>query len=142
MINWRIIFQASLALSVTSHLNDTPTMTPLLFNQAMNGTKSTPHLDPLPSSDEGRGNPITPFSHASAFSIERDQVFPLPFTRGEDQGEGLIRRPIVFLTMWQYERGERMTALALARSSTQSPSLHPALSPPCEGAERETPQDS
>ena len=41
---------------------------PLPFSQAVNG--STPHLDPLPSSDEGRGNPITPISRASAWVTE------------------------------------------------------------------------
>ena len=68
------------------------------------------HLDPLPSSDEARGNPISPVSRASAWVTERYGVFPLPFTRGEDQGEGLIRRPFVSLTKWQCpstERGKR-----------------------------------
>ena len=44
-------------------------------------------LDPLPSSDVGRGNPITPIIGALAWVTKRDEVFPLSFTRGEDQGE-------------------------------------------------------
>ena len=66
------------------------------------------HLDPLPSSDVGRGNPKTTVSRTSAWVTERDRIFPLPFARGEDQGEGLIRRPFVSLTKWQ-------GALALSR---------------------------
>ena len=74
--------------------------------KVMQTSKFTPHLDPLPSSDEGRGNQLTPFGHASAWVTERDQVFPLPFTRGEDQGEGLLRRPFVSLTKWRWGQGE------------------------------------
>ena len=72
----------------------------------MNSSKNTPHLDPLPSSDEGRGNPITPISGALAWVTKRDEVFPLPFTRGEDQGEGLIRRRFVSLAEWLWGWGE------------------------------------
>ena len=61
----------------------------------------TPLLDPLPSSNDGRGNPITPVSRTRSWFTEGDRMFPLPFTRGEDQGEGLIRRPFVSLTKWQ-----------------------------------------
>ena len=59
----------------------------------MQSSIGTPHLDPLPSSDEGRGNPIAPASRAPAWVAKRDLIFPLSFTRGEHQGEGLIRRP-------------------------------------------------
>ena len=37
---------------------------------------------------------------------EGNRIFPLPFTRGEDQGEGLIQRPFVSLTKWQCPQGE------------------------------------
>ena len=61
---------------------------------------NTPHLDPLPSSDEGRGNPIAPVSRIRSWFTEGDRILPFPFTRGEDQDEGLIRRPFVSLTKW------------------------------------------
>ena len=51
---------------------------------------NTPHLDPLPSSDEGRGNPAVSVQRAPVSVGERDAPFPLPFRRGEDQGEGLL----------------------------------------------------
>ena len=47
----------------------------------------TPHLDPLPSSDEGRGNPAASVRRTPVSVCERDAPFPLPFGRGEDQGE-------------------------------------------------------
>ena len=55
----------------------------------------------LPSSDEGRGSPLAPVSRTRAWVTEGARIFPLPFTRGEDQCEGLIRRPVVSLTKWQ-----------------------------------------
>ena len=36
------------------------------------------HLDPLPSSDEGRGNPLTRISGISAWLTDRDRVFLSP----------------------------------------------------------------
>ena len=77
----------------------------LPFGWVMNNSKSTPHLDPLPSSDVGRGNPITPIRRTSSWVTDRDRAFPLPFTRGEDQGEGLVRRPFVSLTKWHCNKG-------------------------------------
>ena len=68
---------------------------------------NAPHLDPLPSSDEGRGNPIAAVSRARVWFTEGDRIFPLPFTRGEDQGEGLIRRPFVSLTKWPTSEGKK-----------------------------------
>jgi hypothetical protein len=49
---------------------------------------------------------------------ERGRIFPLPFKRGEDQGEGLIRRPFVSLTKWPWRRGEGDT---LDRHHTRLP---------------------
>ena len=97
----------------------------------MNDSKNTPHLDPLPSSDEGRGNPIAPINRARAWATEGDRIFPLPCVfalsphkppltnqgeeglggegqtaPGEDQGEGLVRRLFVSLTNWQWGRGD------------------------------------
>ena len=42
-----------------------------------------------------------PICRTSSWVTERVRIFPLPFTRGEDQGEGLIRRPLVSLTKWR-----------------------------------------
>ena len=39
----------------------------------------TPHLDPLPSSDEGRGNPAASIRRAPVCDCERRARFPLPF---------------------------------------------------------------
>ena len=47
------------------------------------------HLDPLPSSDEGRGKPTAPDGIVLSWLTEipkRERAFPLPFGRGEDQG--------------------------------------------------------
>src|SRR6266513_1078803 len=55
------------------------------------------HLDPLPSSDEGRGNAIASLRRSSAWVSERGRIFPLSFRRGEDQGEGLIQWTFVSL---------------------------------------------
>ena len=40
---------------------------------------NTPHLDPLPSSDEGRGNPAASVRRAPVCDCERRARFPLPF---------------------------------------------------------------
>ena len=56
---------------------------------------NTPHLDPLPSSDEGRGNPaasVQPTPVSVCEVCERDALFPLPFGRGEDQSENSQKR--------------------------------------------------
>src|SRR5437762_11584053 len=50
-------------------------------------SSNTPHLDPLPSADEGRGRPIALVRRTSVWVNERGRIFPLPFRRGEDQGE-------------------------------------------------------
>src|SRR6185436_7553761 len=50
-------------------------------------SSNTPRLDPLPSSDEGRGNAIGSVRRSSACGTERGRIFPHPFRRGEDQGE-------------------------------------------------------
>src|ERR1041385_4726713 len=63
--------------------------------------QNTPHLDPLPSSDEGRGNPAVSFGRTSLCVGERSARFPLPFGRGEDQGEGLVRQTLASLTKWK-----------------------------------------
>src|ERR1041384_4528478 len=68
--------------------------------------ENTPHLDPLPSSDEGRGNPAVSFKRTSVCVGERSARFPLPFGRGEDQGEGLVRQTLASLTKWKWGRGE------------------------------------
>ena len=44
------------------------------------------HLDPLPSSDEGRGNPIVPVRRTSAWVTERSDLSS-PLQKGRDQGE-------------------------------------------------------
>src|SRR6266436_3773392 len=69
--------------------------------------QNTPHLDPLPSSDEGRGNLAVSFKRTSVCVGERSARFPLPFGRGEDQGEGLVRQTFASLTKWEWGRGER-----------------------------------
>src|SRR6266536_3229477 len=56
----------------------------------MKHLENTPHLDPLPSSDEGRGNPAVSVKRTPLCVCERSARFPLPFGRGEDQGEGLL----------------------------------------------------
>jgi hypothetical protein len=60
--------------------------------------QNTPHLDPLPSSDEGRGNPAVSVKRTPVCDRERSARFPLPFRRGEDKGEGLLPSagPLVF----------------------------------------------
>ena len=58
------------------------------------------HLDPLPSPDEGRGNPAVSVQRTPVSVCERDAPFPLPFRRGEDQGEGLLRKTFVSLNEW------------------------------------------
>ena len=55
------------------------------------------HLDPLPSSDEGRGNTAASVQRTEISVCERDARFPLPFGRGEDQGEGLLQKTFVSL---------------------------------------------
>src|SRR6185369_10695361 len=73
--------------------------------------QNTPHLDPLPSSDEGRGNPSVSVNRPrSAPARERSAGFPLPFRRGEDQGEGLLQKTLSSLTKWKW-------AVALATRS-------------------------
>ena len=71
------------------------------------------HLDPLPSSDEGRGNPAASIERKPVSVGERDAPFPLPFRRGEDQGEGLLRRSFVSVTKWKC-----ILALSHARRKT------------------------
>src|SRR6185369_5761359 len=44
--------------------------------------QNTPHLDPLPSSDEGRGNAIGSVRRSSACGSERGRIF-LPPSEGE-----------------------------------------------------------
>ena len=63
--------------------------------------QNTPHLGPLPSSDEGRGNPAASLKRTPVKVCERGAPFPLPFGRGEDQGEGLLRKAFVSLVKWQ-----------------------------------------
>ena len=60
---------------------------------AMKYLENTPHLDPLPSSDEGRGNPVVGFWR----TLQAQPRLPLPFGRGEDQGEGLLRKTLISL---------------------------------------------
>src|SRR5437763_1920277 len=64
------------------------------------------HLDPLPSSDEGRGNPAVCVNRIPVCVCERSARFPLPFGRGEDQGEGWLWKTFVSLTKWKWSRGE------------------------------------
>src|SRR5947208_16021379 len=63
--------------------------------------QNTPHLDPLPSSDEGRGNPASSVKHTLVCVSERSARFPLPLGRGEDQGEGLLWTTFVSSTKWK-----------------------------------------
>src|SRR5882724_3839849 len=63
--------------------------------------QNTPHLDPLPSSDEGRGNPAVSAKRTPICVRERRVRFPLPFRRGEDQGEGLLQKTFSSLTKWK-----------------------------------------
>ena len=81
----------------------------LLFSPLPN----TPHLDPLPSSDEGRGNPVAFVVRTPISVCECDAPFPLPFRRGEDQGEGLLRKIFVSLANWT-----SILALSHARRET------------------------
>ena len=69
-------------------------------------SSNTPHLDPLPSSDEGRGNSVAVVKPTSIWATERGRIFPLPFRRGEDQGEGLSQWAFVSLIQWPWSRGE------------------------------------
>src|SRR6266568_3428625 len=66
----------------------------------MKHLQNTPHLDPLPSSDEGRGNPAVSVKRTPLCVCERSARFPLPFGRGEDQGEGLLWETLVSLAKW------------------------------------------
>src|SRR5437867_3084163 len=68
--------------------------------------QNTPHLDPLPSSDEGRGNPAVFVKRTPVCACERSACFPLPFGKGEDQGEALLWKTYVSLTKWKWGRGE------------------------------------
>src|SRR5258706_16271128 len=68
--------------------------------------QNTPHLDPLPSSDEGRGNPAVSVKRTPVCVCERSARFPLPFGRGEDQGEGLLSPTFVSLSKWKCPKGE------------------------------------
>src|ERR1041384_8776193 len=70
----------------------------------MKDLQTTPHLDPLPSSDEGRGNPAVSVKRTPVVRLRthwRSERFPLPFGRGEDQGEGLLWKTFVSLTKWK-----------------------------------------
>src|SRR5438045_3341984 len=58
----------------------------------------TPHLDPLPSSDEGRGNTDASNGLKRVGVSEDVAFFPLPIGWGEDQGEGLLRQTFVSFT--------------------------------------------
>src|SRR6266446_6763471 len=71
------------------------------FSKAMKYLQNTPHLDPLPSSDEGRGNPAVSVKRTPICVRERSARFPLPFRRGEDQGEGLLQKTFFSLTKWK-----------------------------------------
>src|SRR5437867_6825437 len=70
--------------------------------------QNTPHLDPLPSSDEGRGNPAVSVKRTPVCVCERSARFPLPFGRGEDKGEGLLWKTFVSLTKWQNNSSGRL----------------------------------
>src|ERR1041384_6210271 len=75
----------------------------------MKDLQTTPHLDPLPSSDEGRGNPAVSVKRTHVVRLRthwRSERFPLPFGRGEDQGEGLLWKTFVSLTKWKWGWGE------------------------------------
>ena len=41
------------------------------------------------------------FKRTSVSVGERSARFPLPFGRGEDQGEGLVRQTLASLTKWK-----------------------------------------
>jgi hypothetical protein len=71
----------------------------------MKSSKNTPHLDPLPSADEGRGSPLASAGRTSACVTECGRIFPLPFKRGEDQGEGLIRRVLYGVCLFLFFTG-------------------------------------
>ena len=72
--------------------------------------QNTPHLDPLPSSDEGRGNPAVPVKRNPVCVCERSARFPLPFGRGEDQGEGGVGgKEIVWLDLTEKNVGKDET---------------------------------
>src|SRR6266852_3389116 len=86
--------------------------------------QNTPHLDPLPSSDEGRGNPAVSVKRTPVCVCERSARFPLPFGRGEDQGEGLLRKTFVSLTKWKWGRGGEV----LLSHNCSSPRSHIFLS--------------
>src|SRR5438093_4023938 len=90
--------------------------------------QNTPHLDPLPSSDEGRGNPAVSVKRTPICVRERSARFPLPFRRGEDQGEGLLQKTFPSLTKWKWAgvRGGKAAELRLhgePRSHHPSPSF-------------------
>ena len=77
-----------------------------------------------------------PVSRARVWVTEGDWIFPLPFTRGEDQSEGLIRRPFVSLTKREQGRSEgecesqlNGSALAVSMQSKVTLALTLTLSP-------------
>src|SRR6266404_4321393 len=83
------------------------------FSKAMKYLQNTPHLDPLPSSDEGRGDPAVSVKRTPVCVCERSVRFPLPFGSGEDQGEGLHWEALGSLTKWKWGRGEGKAILPI-----------------------------
>ena len=101
---------------------------------------NTPHLDPLPSSDERRGNPTVSVKRTPVCVRERSGRFPLPFRRGEEQGEGLLRKTFPSITRWRCtltlspRRGNHeLRRWEKSPNRGHSPALKKFLPLPCRG---------